>query len=107
MAPGTGPLASAGIHVSADDYYAAENWDVAKYWQRQAQAWGAPPPRGNVHVGGLVPLDPGSAGPEPPSDDPGRSEERRVGQESDSTCRFRWSTCTYTNKEKKHEQEKQ
>src|SRR3546814_3792983 len=71
MAPGTGPLASAGIHVSADDYYAAENWDVAKYWQRQAQAWGAPPPRGNVHVGGLVPLDPGSAGPEPPS----RSEE--------------------------------
>src|SRR3546814_5554169 len=55
MAPGTGPLASVGIHVSADDYYAAENWDVAKYWQRQAEAWGAPPPRGSVHVGDLVP----------------------------------------------------
>src|SRR3546814_44567 len=91
MAPGTGPLASAGIHVSADDYYAAENWDVAKYWQRQAQAWGAPPPRGNVHVGGLVPLDPGSAGPEPPSDDPGDRKSTRVGKECVSTCRSRWS----------------
>src|SRR3546814_18879917 len=76
MAPGTGPLASVGIHVSADDYYAAENWDVAKYWQRQAEAWGAPPPRGSVHVGDLVPMDSGSAGDEPPSDNSGHCTRR-------------------------------
>lgn len=67
VAPGTGPLASAGIHVSADDYYAAVNWDVTAYWQRQAEAWGVPPPRGAVHVGDVVPVATGedAAGPGP------------------------------------------
>ena len=65
VAPGTGPLASAGIHVSADDYYAAENWNVTAYWRRQALAWGVPPRQGDVHVGDLVPVAPGeSAGDE-------------------------------------------
>src|SRR5690606_23590520 len=38
VAPGTGPLASAGIHVSADDYYAAENWSVTAYWRRDRKS---------------------------------------------------------------------
>src|SRR5690606_19873399 len=58
VAPGTGPLASTGIHVSAADYYAAGNWDVTAYWRRQAQAWGVPPPQGEVQVGDVVPVAP-------------------------------------------------
>lgn len=58
VAPGTGPLGSAGIHVSADEYYAAENWDVTAYWRRQARAWGVPPRQGSVQVGEMVPVAP-------------------------------------------------
>lgn len=61
VAPGTGPLASAGIHASAGDYYAAQNWDVAAYWQHQAEAWGVPPPNGTVHVGEVAPVKAGEA----------------------------------------------
>ena len=81
VAPGTGPLASAGIHVSAADYYAAENWDVTAYWRRQARAWGVPPRHGDVHVGDVVPVvtdesagDRGVPG-QAPSSPPSRNDE--------------------------------
>ncbi len=67
VAPGTGPLAGSGIHLSADDYYASENWEVNQYWQRQAEAWGVPSRHGEVHVGKAVPVDAGAAPPGQPA----------------------------------------
>ncbi|MDN5780603.1 MAG: hypothetical protein L0H23_01045 [Luteimonas sp.] len=67
IAPSTGPLAGSGIYLSADDYYASDNWQVDQYWRRQAAAWGAPPATGTVHVGDVMPLDAATGNPEPPS----------------------------------------
>jgi hypothetical protein len=52
--PNTGPLAGAGMSIPGERFYAKEYWEPERYWALQDTIWKSPP-RGEVHVGDLVP----------------------------------------------------
>lgn len=52
--PNTGPLAGTGMSIPGERFYAKEYWEPERYWALQDTIWKSPP-RGEVHVGDLVP----------------------------------------------------
>ncbi len=55
--PMTGPMASIGMTLSGDQYYAKKYWEPREYWRMQDEIWRAPI-RGRVHASDLQPAAP-------------------------------------------------